>query len=166
MAERDEDAAEIGRRAAEAALGSARHGAHRLGGEMREAALSLVDDQKARLAETVHGFALAFRRTATALQQEESRIASRCADQAAAQLDRAAAALRERQLAGILSEAEALARRQPALFIAGAVAAGFILSRLLAAPSAPQPASGGDAAWREGPRPADEALTAAGAARW
>ncbi len=42
MAERDEDAAEIGRRAAEAALGSARHGAHRLGGEMREAALSLV----------------------------------------------------------------------------------------------------------------------------
>ena len=166
MAEPDGDAAEIGRRAAEAALGTARHGARRLGEEMRQATASLVAEQKTRLAETVHGFALAFRRTADALQREQSPIASRCADQAAAQLDRVAAVLRERRLADLLVEAEALARRQPALFIAGTVAAGFVAGRLLAAPAPSTPPRVGGGAWQEGPHPADEALAGAGAGRW
>jgi hypothetical protein len=165
MAEQSGDAAEIGRRAAEAAIGTARRGGRRLGEEMRDAAAALAAEQQAQLAETVHGFALAFRRTADALREEQSPVASRCAGQAAAQLDRAAAALRERTVAEMLAEAEALARRQPALFIAGSVAAGFLAARLLAA-SAARPDRRGDHPWQEGPQPADEALAGAEAGRW
>jgi hypothetical protein len=166
MAERNGDAAEIGRRAAEAAVGTARQGVQQLGDGLREAALSLVDDQKGRLADTIHGFALAFRRSADTLQEEQSAMASRCAGQAAMQLDRMAAALRQRRLGDILADAEGLARRQPALFIAGTLAAGFLLARLIAASPAPEPEPAGDNAWQEGPRPAPQRLTGAGVAQW
>ena len=158
MAERDESAAEIGKRAAEAAAGPAQDGARRVGASLREAAAALLAEQKTRLAETAHGFAEALRRTADA-QGEESPTVSRCADQAAVQLERFSDTLRQRDLADLLAGAEGLARRQPALFIAGAVAAGFVMTRLVAAPSSParhrrgEPASGGERAWHEGPHP-------------
>jgi hypothetical protein len=163
MAERNGDAAEIGRRAAEAAVGSARQGARHLGDEIREAALSLVDDQRGRLADTVHGFAHALRHTADTLHEERSALASRCAGQAATQLDRMAAGLRERPLADVLAEAEGLARRQPALFVAGTLAAGFILARLFAAPAALEPERRGDAAWQEDPQSPRQKLAGTGA---
>lgn len=167
MAEHDASAAEIGRRAAEAALGTARHGARRLGEEVREAGASVLAEQKTRLVATIHGFAEALRRAGDTLGQEESPVAARCAAQAAAQLERVAATLRERQFSDILAGAESLARRQPGLFIAGAIAAGFLATRLLVPAAAPAPRrgaapSGGERAWREGPHPADEPLAGPG----
>ncbi|HZB92942.1 MAG TPA: hypothetical protein VE397_15955 [Stellaceae bacterium] len=141
MAQPQADAAEIGRRAAEEALGSARQGAHRFGAQMREAAQSMLDEQKIRVADAVHGLADAFRRAADTLEQEQNRTVARYADQAAAQIDRLSASVRARDVADLLAEAEDFARRQPSLFFAGAVAAGFVIGRLIA-----RPGDGGGAA--------------------
>ncbi len=158
MAERDESAAEIGKRAAEAAFGTAQDGTRRFGASLRGAMAEVLAEQQARLADSAHGFAEALRRTAKA-QGEASPTVSRCADQAAVQLERLADALRHRDLADLVEGAEGLARRQPALFIAGAIAAGFVATRLLAGPSpaAHRPRAGSAAeserAWREEPHP-------------
>jgi ElaB/YqjD/DUF883 family membrane-anchored ribosome-binding protein len=138
MAERRDDAAEIGRRAAEEAIGSARRSARYFGDQLRDTAQSVLKEQQDRAADTVHGFADALRRTADTLESEENRAFARYADQAAAQIDRLSETLRGRQLADLLAEAEDFARRQPSLFLAGAVAAGFVIGRILA-----QPAAGG-----------------------
>jgi len=170
MAEQDASAAEIGRRAAEAAIGTARQGARRLGEEMREAGASIMVEQKGRLVDAVHGLADALHRASHTLQQEQSPVASRVAEQAASQLERVADGLRERQLGDLVSRAEDLARRQPALFLAAAVATGFIAARLLA-PSSPAPRHRpatepeGEQVWREGPHPADEPVAGAGRGR-
>jgi hypothetical protein len=134
MAERDASAAEIGKRAADAAFGSAQDGTRRFGASLRDAMMALLAEQQQRLAHSAHGFAEALHRTADA-QGEASPTVSRCADQAAMQLERLADTLRQRELGDLVDGAEGLARRQPALFIAGAVAAGFVATRLFAGPS-------------------------------
>lgn len=135
MSEREADAAEIGRRAADEAIGSARQGAQRFGAQMRDAAQSVLNEQKDRVADVVHFLAEALRRTAHTLEREENAAVARYADQAAAQIDRFSETVRRRELPDLLAGTEDFARRQPSLFIAGAVATGFVIGRLLARPS-------------------------------
>jgi ElaB/YqjD/DUF883 family membrane-anchored ribosome-binding protein len=135
MAERQADAAEIGRRAADEAIGSAPQGAQRFGAQMRDAAQSVLNDQKGRVADAVHGLAEALRRTAHSLERDENPAVARYADQAAAQIDRFSETVRQRELADLLAGTEDFARRRPSLFVAGAVATGFVIGRLLARPS-------------------------------
>lgn len=157
MSDRHEDAAEIGRRAAEEVLGSARQGARRFGTQMRDAAQSVLREQKDRMADAVHGLAEALRRTADSLEREENVAVARYADQAAVQVDRWSDTVRQRDIADILAVAEDFARRQPSLFLASAVAAGFVLGRVLAPVSGgPPPAlgyamTGGERAPHPGP---------------
>jgi ElaB/YqjD/DUF883 family membrane-anchored ribosome-binding protein len=146
MAERRDDAAEIGRRAAEEAIGSARRGARHFGDQLRDTAQSVLKEQQDRVADTVRGFAEALRRTADTLESEENRAFARYADQAAAQIDRLSETLRARELGDLLAGAEDFARRQPSLFIAGAVAAGFVIGRILAQPATDPPPLRGYAA--------------------
>lgn len=107
----------------------------RLAEQMREAAQSLLDEQKERMAAAVHGVADALRRTADALERENNATAAHYAGRAAAQIDRFSETVRDRQFGEMVASAEDLARRQPALFVAGAVAAGFVIGRLLARPA-------------------------------
>lgn len=163
MTERNESAAEIGRRAADEAIGTARHGARHLGEQVREAAQSMLQEQQARVAEAVHGLADALRRTADTLERDDKRVAARYADQAAAQIDRFSETVRQKQLRDLMAGAESFARRQPSLFIAGAVAAGFVIGRILARPaghSRPQAyaMTGGERAPHHGYPPAEEPL--------
>ena len=173
MAQNEPSAAEIGRRAAEAAIGSARHGARRLGEEVRDAGVTLLTEQKHRLVDTMQGFAHALHHSAETLRHEHNQVAAGFADQAAAQLERVAGNLREQELSDFVAGAETLARRQPALFIMGAVGLGFLAARLIAASSSSPRSSAvagpeayapgdGDRAWREGPHAAEEPLAGAG----
>lgn len=139
MAEPQANAAEIGKRAADEALGAARQGAQRFGAQMRDAAQSVLDEQKTRIADAVHGLADAFRRAANTLEQDRNPTVARYADQAASQIDRFSNTVRARDIAGLLADTEDFARRQPSLFIAGAVATGFVIGRLIA-----RPGDGGD----------------------
>ena len=122
-------------------------------------AASLLDEQKDRMASAVHGVADMLRRTADTLERENNATAAHYADQAATHIDRLSETVRSRPLGEMVTGAEAFARRQPALFIAGAVAAGFVIGRLLARPS-PQPGETGRGA---GYRADGEAMAGYGA---
>ncbi len=128
-------AAEIGRRAAEEVFGIGRHGARHLGNRLRDAAQSLIHEQKDRAANAVEGLAQALRQTADQLEREEKPTAARYADRAASQVAQFSETVRARDVEELLVEVEGFARRQPTLFFAGALAAGFLLGRVLTRPS-------------------------------
>jgi hypothetical protein len=128
-------AAEIGRRAAEEVFGIGRQGARHLGNRLRDAAQTLIHEQKDRAADAVEGLAQALRQTADQLGREEKPTAARYADQAAAQVAQFSETVRARDVEELLFEVESFARRQPTLFFAGALAAGFLLGRVLTRPS-------------------------------
>ena len=135
MGQHQQSAAEIGRRAAEEVFGIGRQGARHLGNRLRDAAQTLIDEQKDRAAVAVEGLAQALREAADQLEREEKPTAARYADQAAAQVAQFSAAVRTREVEELLVEVERFARRQPTLFFAGALAAGFLLGRVLSRPA-------------------------------
>jgi ElaB/YqjD/DUF883 family membrane-anchored ribosome-binding protein len=130
-------AAEIGRRAAEEVLGIGRQGARHLGNRLRDAAQTLIHEQKDRAADAVEGLAQALREAADQLEREEKPTAAGYADQAAARVAQFSATVRARDIEELLLEVESFARRQPTLFFAGALAAGFLLGRVLSRQSEP-----------------------------
>jgi ElaB/YqjD/DUF883 family membrane-anchored ribosome-binding protein len=128
------DAARDARAQAAAAGTAAQRQVARLGEQMRDAAESLIEEQKERMAVAVQGVADMLRRTADTLERENNATAAHYAGRVAAQVDRFSTAVREREIGEVVASTEDFARRQPALFIAGAVAAGFVIGRLLARP--------------------------------
>ncbi len=158
------DAAKEG---AGAAAETAQRGASRLGEQMRDAAESLFHEQKDRMADAVHGLADALRRTADTLEREQKATVARYADQAADQIDRFSTTMRDQHMRDLLAKAESFARRQPALFIAGAVAAGIVAGRVLARPAGgaarDERATGGPPRSQHEYRPEEEPLAGYGA---
>jgi hypothetical protein len=113
---------------------TAQHGVGRLGDQMREAAQSLLHEKKERVAMAVEGFADALRHGAWALDRNRQYGAVQYAEHAAARIERISGGVRNHHLGDLAASAERFARRRPALFVAGAVANGFVLSRLLNRP--------------------------------
>jgi hypothetical protein len=113
--------------------------------KLREAAQPFIAEQQQRIADMVQGLAEALHGAGATLKREGKEAAARYADQAAAQIDRFAESVRQRRLEDLLASTEDFARRQPALFLAGAVAAGFVIARALAplAKSAPRASAQG-----------------------
>ena len=128
------DALEPLRAPASAASDAVQRGAGRVADQMREAVEELLREQKDRAADAVHGLAEALHQAADTLEREERGVAARYAEQAAAQIDRFSETMRQQTLRDMLASAEDIARRQPALFITGAVAIGFIVGRMLSRP--------------------------------
>jgi hypothetical protein len=105
-------------------------------GEIRSAAESLLDEGKGRAIGTVQGVAEALRKTAEGLHEAEGgEFVARYAEQAADQIERFTDSIRDRHLGDIVADIDDFARRQPTLFLLGAVAAGFAVGRLMAASS-------------------------------
>jgi hypothetical protein len=96
----------------------------------KERTRSFVEEQKGALARQLGGFASALRGAAHDLDREGSHSAL-LAERAAEGMERVAESLRTRDLHGVLDETESFARRSPALFVGGAVTAGFVLARFL-----------------------------------
>jgi hypothetical protein len=101
----------------------------------QSAAAALAEEQKLRGAERAADAADAVRRMARCFDQSQVPRIGDWADQAAGQIDRIAQLMRTRGWDEIVADAEAATRRQPALFVLAAVAAGFVAGRLLAAPA-------------------------------
>ena len=106
---------------------------------VREAADAVVGEQKARAAELVKGLARTLRRTARTLDEHQIGVAARYADRAAGEVDRWGDAVGSRSLGSLAADVEALARREPEWFIAGAAVAGFLLGRMLRGPDRRKP---------------------------
>jgi len=97
----------------------------------RSAAESLLQEQKRQIAERVSGIAEALRCAAPPLHSTQNQIMSRYVEQAAYQVEEFARNLRHRHWNELVADTEEFARRQPTLFVLGAVAVGFVIGRLL-----------------------------------
>jgi hypothetical protein len=130
--DRAKEALAAARKVASGAAEQARSVAGQLAGDVREVAESLIDEQKERAAAHVGGVAEALRKTAAGLQDENEFVA-RYAARAADEIARFGESVRERGIGDIVADIDAFARRQPTLFLVGAVAAGFVVGRFMAA---------------------------------
>lgn len=107
-----------------------RQGKDRAAREVKDAVRDAARQQKSRAAEGLAGFAGALHRSAGDLGSENE-ILGRYTNMAAERLERISQTLRDRDVDELIVEAEDLARRQPALFIGTAMAAGFLMARFL-----------------------------------
>lgn len=112
-----------------------------------------TEQQKHRAADGIQRFARSMHDMARNLEQEQHQgLAAHYTHVAADQLDRMARSLEQRTMDDMLTGVEDFARRQPAAFVGGAFAAGFVLARFLkssgegAAPAAADTAAYGRAA--------------------
>jgi hypothetical protein len=107
--------------------------AQEIAGEAKQHAKTMLDEQKGMAAGTLGSVAEALRQAAQQLHDREQGTIAQYAEQAAGQIDRLSRQLSEKDMGQFIRDAEDLARRQPELFIGGAVAAGFLLARFLKA---------------------------------
>jgi ElaB/YqjD/DUF883 family membrane-anchored ribosome-binding protein len=97
----------------------------------RSAAESLLEEQKRQIADRVSGLARALRSAAPPLHESQSHVIAGYIEEAATQVDTLSRTMHERHWGELVADAEDFARRQPAWFVLGAVATGFVLGRLL-----------------------------------
>jgi hypothetical protein len=122
----------------------------------RSVAISFAYEQRACAAAEVGGLAEAVRAAARSLEHSHSPVAAGYADCTAAQIEAVAAVIRQRRWGEIAADVTDVARRQPALFVAGAVALGVLAGRFWTASQRSEPASQAAAS-----RAAESAVTAA-----
>ncbi len=92
---------------------------------------SVLAAQQETLAGQVGGVANALRGTVNQLNEQDQAAVAYYADRAAAGLERLSITLRDNDLPTIVHKAKDFAREKPGVFIGGAVAVGFLLSRFL-----------------------------------
>jgi len=98
---------------------------------------SQLETQKDRAAEGLESVAQAIQQTGEQLRQQNQTV-GQYAETIAQQVERWSGFLRDQNIDQIVSEAENLARRQPAVLLGGAFALGFLAARFLKSSSPPQ----------------------------
>jgi hypothetical protein len=99
----------------------------------QSAAVALVDEQKDRAATQVNRIAAALHAAGRSFEQSDSPLAAEYMHSAAARIEEFVDAIRQRHWTEIAADLEDTARHQPIRFIAGAVALGFMVGRLVTA---------------------------------
>lgn len=117
-------------------LDEAKQKANETLGEAKQQAESKFDEQKRLAADRLSGVAGALRQTSQGLHDQDDTIAQ-YADSFAEQVDKLSNYLRERDLSQLVGDVRQVAHRQPELFVAGALAAGFLLGRFLKSSGSP-----------------------------
>jgi hypothetical protein len=98
-------------------------------GEAKAYAESAVDERKSQAADRLHGIAGALRETSTTLRGQQEDAFGDYAAAAADQVEKLSGYLRNQNIGNLLHDVEGFARRQPELFLAGTLAAGFMIGR-------------------------------------
>jgi hypothetical protein len=96
---------------------------------------SMLGEQKHAAAGQIEGLARALRKTAEQLDTQDQGPVARYVERAADGLDRLGGTLRDRDIDSLATQVQDFARRQPGVFLGGAVAAGFLVARFLKASS-------------------------------
>ena len=99
--------------------------------DAKETARSKLSEQQRAAASSLGEFAGALRTSAEQMKDGQSQTAARFAQTAAGGLEQLSQSLKDRDLEGLLRDAESLARRQPMAFFGAAVLAGFVAVRFL-----------------------------------
>lgn len=97
----------------------------------KEQATKQLLTQKDRATDGLGSLANTIRQSAQPLRDQQHDAVAQYVDQAADQLERLSATLRERELGELVKDAERFARQQPALFVGATFAVGFIAARFL-----------------------------------
>jgi ElaB/YqjD/DUF883 family membrane-anchored ribosome-binding protein len=97
----------------------------------RSAAESLLEEQKRQIADRVSAVAKALRSAAQPLEESQTRVIARYLEEGAMQVESFSRNMRERRWSELVADTEDFARRQPTVFVLGAVATGFVVGRLL-----------------------------------
>lgn len=99
--------------------------------EARHTVTATLADQKTRAADQLSDVANALRRTGEELHSQEHPTIAQFADAAAEQVERFSSYLKQGDLGDLWQDVRNVAHRQPELFVAGALAAGFLVGRFL-----------------------------------
>jgi hypothetical protein len=137
-----EDIAGAASQAISAAARAVASQASEIVGDVAEQLGSSVDEQKGRGADSLVGFAHAIK-TAAAELEGQSPVIARKFRGASDQIERFSGKLRDRRVEDLVTDYSDLAKTQPVAFFAGALIAGFALSRFIKS-SAPSDASSPD----------------------
>jgi hypothetical protein len=100
-------------------------------GRVREQAAAQLDSQKNKATDGLGSVAQAVRETTQHLREQQHDTVAQYAEQAADQLERFSERLRGKDVGELVTDAQRLARRQPALFVGGAFAIGLLGARFL-----------------------------------
>jgi hypothetical protein len=104
---------------------------------------SSVDEQKGRGADSLVGFAHAIKTAAAELEQQSPVIAKKFRG-ASDQIEHFSGKLRDRRVEDLITDYSNLAKTRPAAFFAGALIAGFALSRFIKSSASPSGAASAD----------------------
>lgn len=102
-----------------------------IAGRVRERAAAQLETQKGRATEGIGSVAQAVRQSTQQLRDQQHDTIAQYVEKAADQLDRFSTRLREKNVSELFDDVQRFARRQPALFIGAAFAAGLIGARFL-----------------------------------
>jgi vacuolar-type H+-ATPase subunit H len=100
-------------------------------------AKSMLDEQKHAAAGQVDGFAKALRKTSEQLNAQDQGPVAHYVERAAESLDNLSATLRDQDISSLVTQVQDYAKRQPVVFMGGAIAAGFLVARFLKSSSSP-----------------------------
>lgn len=117
---------------------TARGEAHKLAEDAKRSGEALVSERKNNLAEQLGSVAHALRHSADELNAQGQRTSTQLLSSLASGMEQVSQALRDSDLRNLSDRARSYAHREPTLFIGGAVAAGFILSRFFKSSSTPR----------------------------
>jgi len=109
--------------------------------QARDYATSQLTSQKERAAGSLGTVADVLRQTSQQVREQDQGSVAQYIDKIADQAEQFSHTVREQDLSQLLDSTEQWARRQPALFLSGAVAVGFLATRFLKS-SRPQQDSG------------------------
>lgn len=126
---RQDDSARSGA-TSDAATEQARAAAASIGEQVKERARNLAEEEKAARADQLGSVADAMAKASGQLKKTMP-SAAQSIDDMAHRLGEFASSLRQRSVDDMLDDAKAFGRRRPGAFFAGAVAAGFALSRFV-----------------------------------
>lgn len=104
--------------------------------QAKSSTVQMLDQQKGRAAESLGGVASALRSTAHSLNDQQMGAIGQYAERAAESVDALADQLRDKGVEELLYEAERFARREPELFLGGAVVLGLLAARFFKASNA------------------------------
>lgn len=119
--------------------------------QAQQAATQRISSQKERAASTLDTVAQTLRQSGDNLRDEQPQIAS-LTDQAARRVEDVSTYVRQHDVRDFVSEAERFARREPVMFLGGALAIGFVAARFLKA-SSPTSDQGGGTGFVSGTTP-------------
>ena len=110
-------------------VGDAKHALERATGHARERIGGGIESKREKAVDAIGGVAQALRKTSTKLK--EPGPLPTMADRAADTIDEIAEFINKRTLRDVVGSVEGFARREPAMFIGGALAAGLVAARFL-----------------------------------